>query len=54
MTVLSTVSLAVERKLADAAATAPDIGISELMFWLMVRNEADNHIQHMKETDVST
>ena len=54
MTALSTVSLAVERKLVDAAATAPDIGISELMFWMMVRIQAENYIQHIKETDVST
>lgn len=54
MTVLSTVSTEVENRLADIAAMAPDIGVSELMFWLIVRNAADNHIQHMEETDVST
>ena len=54
MTALSTVSAAVENRLADIAATAPDIGVSQHMFWLIVRNAADNHIQQFKETDAST
>lgn len=54
MTAISTVNAAVENRLADIAATAPDIGVSELMFWLVVRNAADNHIQQFKETDAST
>lgn len=51
MTSLSTVSLAVERTLTDAAKAAPDIGVSELMFYLLVRTAADNRIEQLKETD---
>ena len=54
MTALSTVSEAVENRLADIAATAPDIGVSQHMFWLIVRNAAENRIQLFKETDAST
>tara|TARA_B000000565_G_scaffold209848_1_gene163153 strand:- start:341 stop:505 length:165 start_codon:yes stop_codon:yes gene_type:complete len=54
MTAITTVSEAVENRLADIAATAPDIGVSQHMFWLIVRNAADNHIQQFKETDAST
>ena len=54
MTAITTVSEAVENRLADIAATAPDSGVSQHMFWLIVRNAADNHIQQFKETDAST
>tara|TARA_A100001011_G_scaffold385603_1_gene459897 strand:+ start:422 stop:607 length:186 start_codon:yes stop_codon:yes gene_type:complete len=37
--------------LADLGSTAPDRGVTAAMFWLMVRMEADNNINQLKQKD---
>tara|TARA_A200000113_G_scaffold194986_1_gene185267 strand:+ start:413 stop:577 length:165 start_codon:yes stop_codon:yes gene_type:complete len=54
MTIITDPSAAIALALADLAQTAPDLGVSEAMFWLMVRMEADSNINQLKQEDVCT
>ena len=45
------VSDAIAHTLADLGSTAPDRGVTAAMFWLMVRMEADNNINQLKQKD---